>query len=612
MRLGSVVFGLSLAVLASSVVVGVRADPVSLAHPQATEPDGPHGTWRRVVSNNFVAVGNASEAALRDAVTELEVFRSAMFSLSSELPRPRLSSTTPLMVLFSNNSVFGPYKPRDNNGDRRNNVGGYYLRTPLGAFMLTSADGHRLGYQLSTVLHEYAHDVFRHTLGNRMPTWLSEGLAEFAGSTGAAGDSQVTGRYLGRPLDWHVARVRAAERPRVADLLGVDGSALQEMNANDIGLFYAKSWALVHYLMLGRDDRRPGDVPAYIAALETNEGAVEAFQRAFRVDMATIDATLARYMARVAFPAIRIEDATAAFRTITAGPMLKSEVEQLQGQLMLQIGDMPGAETRLLRALAMNPTSAAARVSLAEHRLADVRPLDAIEIVAPTATVGGGDAVSLITLGRAQQQAGRHREALDTFTAATALKMTDVAEAAAWYGRSLAALSLGLTDEGSEAMTRVQSLSKSDGWYSQRSRDLWAAGRDTLAVADAETVLAGLGDETTNRSYTSFTGALSARRMNQAATASDLLARGTSPGDAPWTRTVRSYLLGNLSDRDFLARASGRGEQTEAHAYIGLTASIAGRLDDARQHLVWVRDRGSRAYFEHHLALVELARIEGR
>lgn len=605
-----VTIGLALALAVSPAYVGIHADgaPQGSA-PQATEPDRPNRLWLRVKSNNFVAVGDASEAALRDAVTELEVFRSAMFSLSSVLPTPRFNMTTPVMVLFRNDSVFSTYKPRNSDGSRRNNVAGYYMRAPWGAYMLTSADGHRLGFQLSTVLHEYGHDVFHHTLGNQLPSWLDEGLAELCGSVGAAGESHVTGRYLGRPLNWHVAAVRGAERPTVAELLVVDDTAMRAMSENTIRLFYAKSWALVHYLMLGREDRRPGDVPAFVDALKAGRTPAEAFQQAFRTDMATIDTTLARYMDRVAFPAIRVEDTTAMLRTTTVEPMLESEVNQLQGHLLLQLNQMQDAQTRLSRALALNPDSVATRVSLADYQLTDGHPLEAIEVLAPVVTTEPRDVVALITLGKAQQRAGRHRDALDTFNTATTLKATEVAQAEAWYGRSVAAMSLDMPDEGAAAMTRAQSLSEAPGWYSRRARELWVAGRNAAALADAEMMQtlnnAGIED----RSYASFVGALAAMRIDRREAAAALVARSASPYDTPWTKTVRAYLLGDLSDREFLGKADGRGEQTEAHAYIGFVASLSGRLAEARQHLTWVRDRGSRMYTEYAMALAELARI---
>lgn len=613
MRLPGIAIGLSLALCVSAVHAPVRAeDPRADDAPQASESDRPHRTWKRATSNNFVAVGDASEAALHDALTELEVFRSAMFSLSSVLPAPRFTRSTPLMVLFRNDATFGPYRPRTPDGGRRNDVVGYYMRATWGAHMLTAADGDRVLYQLPTVLHEYAHDIFHNTLGTRLPHWLDEGLAELCGSVGAAGENRVVGRLLGRPLDWHVTSVRRAELPRIADLLAIDSAKLMVMNVDETRRFYSKSWALVHYLLLGRADRRPSDVPAFIAALEAGQTPEEAFQRAFRINMTEIDAALASYVGRVSFPAIRIEDTTAVLRRITTEPMLESEVAQLQGQILSHVGDMAGAETRLLDALARNPASAATRVALADLRLAEGRAHDAIELAGPVAAADPSNAVALISLGLAQQRARQFREALESFTAATDLDLTEASAPAAWYGRSLAARSLDMLEESANAMARLQSLSRSSSWLHARARDLWIAGLDAPAIADAESLRASPDVSTSDRSYASFVGALAARRLNRPDVASDLLTRSASPDDTPWTSTVRAYLLGTLTDREFLGRADGRGEQTEARAYVGLSASLAGRLDEAREHLTWVRDRGSRAYSEFDMARVELARLDGR
>src|SRR5690606_23381592 len=176
---------------------------------------------------------------------------------------------------------------------------------------------------------------------------------------------------------------------------------------------------LVHYLLLERSDRRADDVPAFLAALATGAPSATAFEQAFRVEMATIDTTLARYMQRMAFPAIRIEDVTAQLRTLTAERMLESDVDRLRGQLFLRLPDLPNADEALTRALARNPDSPATRVALARLRLVAHEALEAIELLAPATTAGSGDATALVTLGRAQQQARRFDQALATFTRAT-------------------------------------------------------------------------------------------------------------------------------------------------------------------------------------------------
>jgi tetratricopeptide (TPR) repeat protein len=494
-------------------------------------------------------------------------------------------------------------------------VGGYYVNDRRGAYMVLPADGRRLGDQLSVVLHEYAHDVFHFTLGDSLPPWLDEGLAELCGSVGADRDGRVPGRYLGRPLTWHVHSLRRQIGLPTAELLNITGAKLRDLRADDTARFYAKSWALVHFLFIGREDRRPGDATAFLAALAAGREPVDAFREAFRLDPAEVDRTLRAYIERTAFPAVRIDAPSGVFGpVVTTEPVLESEVEALQGRLLLGVGAVDEGLKRLSRAFGRNPGSIAARALLAHHHSAAFRIDEAMGLLLPVLAEHPQAYDVRVTLGTAQQRAGRYQDAFDTFTTATRLAGAPSAGALAWYGLSLAAVSLGRTAEADAAMERLQAIDASPGWYVARAWDLWDAGNYEGVVADVQHVLESRAQrvEAEQAAYTAFVGALAARRIGQAEFAAALLDRVDTPALLPWTKTVLSFLRGELPARDFLSKASGRGEQTEARTYIGVTASLAGRIDDAVAHLTWVRDRGDVTYSEYDAAYTELARLGWR
>jgi hypothetical protein len=62
---------------------------------------------------------------------------------------------------------------------------------------------------------------------------------------------------------------------------------------------------------------------------------------------------------------------------------------------------------------------------------------------------------------------------------------------------------------------------------------------------------------------------------------------------------------------DALVARAGRdvGQLTEAHAYAGILASIAGRREEAMKHLEWVKEKGRKDFREHTFALGELRRL---
>jgi hypothetical protein len=78
---------------------------------------------------------------------------------------------------------------------------------------------------------------------------------------------------------------------------------------------------------------------------------------------------------------------------------------------------------------------------------------------------------------------------------------------------------------------------------------------------------------------------------------------------ASWQASVAQFLEGKLTVSALLSKANSTGLQTEAHAYIGIKANIAGDKAVALEHLQWVKTKGDRGYTEYRLALGELDRM---
>jgi tetratricopeptide (TPR) repeat protein len=99
------------------------------------------------------------------------------------------------------------------------------------------------------VYHEYVHGVLGRTL--RLPPWLSEGLAEYWGST------KITDREIefGRAIGMHVLTLRREPTLPLQTLFQVDRSSPHYSEQSRATIFYAESWALVHYLALGAPGR---------------------------------------------------------------------------------------------------------------------------------------------------------------------------------------------------------------------------------------------------------------------------------------------------------------------------------------------------------------------
>jgi len=595
--------------LAGLVLAVVVSPTVPVLHAQSEEvpglpgvkrvPDTFSSSWRRVTSEHFTAVGNTDVSRIRQAVQALEVFR--LVVAADDLPNARLPAAAPVLVMFRDDSGFAPFRPQSPDGQRLH-VGAYYHETVDRAYMvLPSPSG------LGPVLHEYAHAVITFNFGE-LPTWLSEGLAELYASVADSGSGDPGS--LGRPIG---ARLVDAGHsyPSVAELIATE--SFWDSNARRTALQYAKALALVHYLFVGRaETRRPGEIARYRAAIAAGRTPGAAFAEAFGISVDDAQRGLDAYLRRLEIPVTRIAGRTSVPTVAMEGVrMLQSEVDSIQGNVLLAVGNLDEGERRLVRSLSRNPESADARIGLAKHRLMNDRPTEAVDLLAPVVERDPSRAFAWYYLGRGLRLTGRYQEAYDAFQRVVQLGAPGASTALAWVESSVSAFGDERPDEGRAAMDALQAMGDSPAWYFTRARAFWELGRDADVVNDIETFLINERIGGRARPYAAFLGALSARRLGWGDREQTLLeAAEVAPDRAPWTSAVLAYLCGTLTGDQLVSKATGIAQITEAHAYVGIGASLAGQTDTARRHLQWVRERGSRSAPEYRYAVAELARLD--
>lgn len=125
---------------------------------------------------------------------------------------------------------------------------GFSHTGPLASFMAFRTN---LPNPIQTLRHEYVH-LLTATQSPDAPAWLDEGLAEFWGSIVVEGDRLIIGRSVPRHLD----ALRKRKWLPLDAVLKQSRGALPS-NPNQVSQFYAQSWAMVHYLLLGQDAGGP-------------------------------------------------------------------------------------------------------------------------------------------------------------------------------------------------------------------------------------------------------------------------------------------------------------------------------------------------------------------
>src|SRR5205085_9547347 len=94
------------------------------------------------------------------------------------------------------------------------------------------------------IYHEYVHSLL-HMNSRWLPVWLDEGLAEFYGNT----RFDKTKIYVGNPTPSASVLLQKPLIP-LEKLLDVDQASPSYHDEDKVHIFYAESWAMIHFLML--------------------------------------------------------------------------------------------------------------------------------------------------------------------------------------------------------------------------------------------------------------------------------------------------------------------------------------------------------------------------
>src|SRR5207302_712346 len=124
---------------------------------------------------------------------------------------------------------------------------------------------------------------------------FNEGIAEYY-STFSVSGSDV---YVGKPVPEHIAWLRNEPLIPLAQLFSIGQQSKEYHERSRQGVFYAESWALVHYLM--RDTESREKLAQYLALVKNGRPIDEAFHVAFSSTFDAMELDLRSYIRRYSF-----------------------------------------------------------------------------------------------------------------------------------------------------------------------------------------------------------------------------------------------------------------------------------------------------------------------
>jgi tetratricopeptide (TPR) repeat protein len=328
-----------------------------LVAPLSTTAAAAKDTWTSVRSKNFFLVGNASEKDIRRVATRLEQFRDV---LSRLLKKASLASSTPTTVIvFKSESAYKQFAPQGTDG--------YFMPgQDMNYIALSGAENTDNPYNqnpFNVIFHEYVHLLVKNTLQN-VPVWFNEGLAEYYSTLEILDGNQKV--KIGKPIASHVLYLREQKLLPLRMLFEVDHRSPLYNESSKRGVFYAQSWALLHYLLLGDNAKRQPQFNAFLNLLMSNKSVDEAFQQAFQTDFATMEKELREYIRRDTYPAqiATFERKLEFDAEMQAAPLAEAEAQAYLGDLLLHMGKYEQAEKVLQAALKLDANLAIAESSL--------------------------------------------------------------------------------------------------------------------------------------------------------------------------------------------------------------------------------------------------------
>ncbi len=244
---------------------------VAVPSDAAARPQNPE--WVEVRSPNFHIISDASEDKAQQLTQEFEQVRQIYLRA---VPGMEKRAGLPLLVLAAKNEKTLKSLLPEYWESRRARPAGVYVGGPERNFVALRLDAPgRHPYHV--IYHEYFHFLMRLNYPV-LPLWLSEGLAEFWSYTTVSDDKVL----LGQPSQEHLEMLRRRRLLPLEELFRVDHTSPHYNDEDKVGLFYAQSWLLVHYLVFGEGDNAGRErIDRLLELLRGEESLEEAHRRVF-------------------------------------------------------------------------------------------------------------------------------------------------------------------------------------------------------------------------------------------------------------------------------------------------------------------------------------------
>jgi Tfp pilus assembly protein PilF len=351
--------------------------------------------WIEVQSPHFKVVSNAGESEARKIADQFEQFREVFHS---SFPKLRVDLGKPLVIFaVKNEDTLKLLLPAYWEVKGRMHPAGLFAPGEARHYVAVRTNIETDNpYQV--VYHEYTHAIMNLNFQG-LPIWLGEGLAEYFGNS-TIHEKEVE---IGKIAPYHLEVLQTTRLIPIDILMQADATSPYYNEQNRASVFYAESWAIVHYLLMDPTARKRQLLSTFLAAWDATGNQVEAATKTFG-DLKKFSSAMEGYARQQSFyvgrvpTTIRGNSKSYSSRSLSSGEVASEEAlfyiqtqrpkearaatdEALQadpkialaheanGLIAYQDRDFPTAEKEFARSIELSPTSYVSYFFAAQARL---------------------------------------------------------------------------------------------------------------------------------------------------------------------------------------------------------------------------------------------------
>lgn len=400
--------GATVMALVAALLLGLTApEPLGPVSVRAAAAD----TWTQLRSPHFVLVGDASEREIRNVAARLEGLQSV---LARAWPAIQASPPVPTVaIVFANDRSFAPYR-------LTSDADGYFVAGDDVNYIVVTAQAKNDAYE--SILFDYTSFLVENAF-SRVPLWVSAGLGEFYSTF----DVRANGRtgVVGQPAPENVRHLHSSFIT-LDELVAIDRSSPIYREGRRRGIFFAESWALVHYLLT--EPRRVGQLPVYLSRVAAGESSDTAFAASFKSDSKTLQTELSAYLRAASFSAgqVALDDGLMGADVRPPSVLGTADARAHLGLLLGLTGRAAQGRTQLDQIVRESPNTARAWSAMGSLELRAGHLVDALPHFERAADLAPEDALIQGAYGQALAEEARQTTANPGARTATLQKARDV------------------------------------------------------------------------------------------------------------------------------------------------------------------------------------------